>query len=139
MQMVEISEDRAMPEVKIEVLRVAQDARGYVFEPLATDACKEFRNVHVVYTIPGVVRGNHYHPLGTEICSVAGSTLVRYRLAGVIHDVQVPAGQVWRFTFPAGVPHALRNDGTEPTLLASFSTEPHDPNQPDTIRELLLS
>lgn len=127
-----------MSAVKIEVLRVAQDARGYVFEPMGPDAMGQFRNVHVVYTVPGVVRGNHYHVRGTEVCSVAGPTLVRYREAGEIRDVLVPAGQAWRFTFPPGVPHAFRNQGTDPTLLAAFNTEEHDPDHPDAVREVLL-
>jgi dTDP-4-dehydrorhamnose 3,5-epimerase-like enzyme len=125
--------------VKIEVLRVAQDARGYVFEPAAVDGLGgQFRNVHVVYTVPGVVRGNHFHIKGTEVCSVAGPTLVRYREAGATHDVQVPVGQVWRFTFPPGVAHAFRAEGTQPTVLAAFNTEEHDPQQPDAVREVLL-
>lgn len=127
-----------MSVVTIETLRVAQDARGYVFEPMGPDALGQFRNVHVVYTIPGVVRGNHYHVRGTEVCSVAGPTLVRYRVDGELQDARVPAGQVWRFTFPPGVPHAFRNEGSEPTLLAAFNTEEHDPDRPDAVREVLL-
>lgn len=125
--------------VKIDVLRVASDARGYVFEPMEPDALGRFRNVHVVYTIPGVARGNHRHPVGTEITSVAGPTLVRYRQEGVVHDVHVPEGEVWRFEFPPGVAHAFRNDGVRPSLLAAFNTEEHDPNNPDAIREVLIA
>ena len=126
-----------MSKVVIEVLRVAQDVRGYVFEPLGS-GFGEFRNVHVVYTVPGVVRGNHYHVLGTEVCSVTGPTLVRYREGGETADVQVPAGQVWRFTFPPGVAHAFRSEGSEPSVMAAFNTEVHDPDHPDAVREVLL-
>ncbi len=128
--------------VKIEVLRVAQDARGYVFEPWdATpggEQLAQFRNVHVVYTVPGVVRGNHYHLRGTEVTAVAGPTLVRYQEDAVVHDVQVPVGEVWRFTFPPGVAHAFRGEGQQPTVLAAFNTEPHDPQRPDAVRVALL-
>jgi dTDP-4-dehydrorhamnose 3,5-epimerase-like enzyme len=128
-----------MSVIKIEVLRVAQDARGYVFEPLeAAGLDGRYRNVHVVYTLPGVVRGNHRHLVGTEISSVAGPALVRYRVAGVIHDSLVPAGEVWRFEFPPGVAHAFRNEGSEPTLLAAFNSEAHDPNKPDAVRDVLI-
>jgi dTDP-4-dehydrorhamnose 3,5-epimerase-like enzyme len=126
-----------MAKVIIEELRVAQDARGYVFEPLGSDF-SAFRNVHVVYTVPGVVRGNHYHVVGTEVCSVAGPTLVRYHEADETRDVQVPTGQVWRFTFPPGVAHAFRNNGTEPNVLAAFNTEVHDPARSDAVRVVLL-
>lgn len=125
--------------VNIDVLRVAKDGRGYVFEPLsAAGLAAGFRNVHVVYTIPGVVRGNHRHLVGTEICSVSGPTLVRYRQDGAIHDVNVPDGEVWRFEFPPGVAHAFRNDGTQPSMLAAFNTEEHDPARPDAVKDVLI-
>jgi dTDP-4-dehydrorhamnose 3,5-epimerase-like enzyme len=92
----------------------------------------------VVYTVPGVARGNHYHVKGTEICSVAGSMRVRYREHGQLHQVQVPAGQVWRFTFPPGVAHAFLNDGDGPNVLAAFNTEEHDPQHPDAVRDVLF-
>lgn len=123
--------------VNVEILRVAQDARGYVFEPFGADFGR-FRNVHVVYTLPGRVRGNHYHVRGTEVCSVAGPTLVRYRVAGIVQEAVVPAGQVWRFTFPPGVAHAFRNEGTVPTLIAACNTEAHDPNKPDVAHAVLI-
>lgn len=126
--------------VKVETLRMAQDARGYVFEPVEPEGLAgRFRNVHVVYSIPGVVRGNHYHLRGTEVISVAGPTLVRYRIDGQLHDIRVPAGEVWRFTFPPGVPHAFRNEGTEPVVLVAFNTEEHDPERPDVVREVILA
>ena len=56
----------AMSSVSIEILRSARDARGYVFEPLDGAALGGYGNVHVVYSIPGAVRGNHYHVAGTE-------------------------------------------------------------------------
>jgi dTDP-4-dehydrorhamnose 3,5-epimerase-like enzyme len=126
-----------MSQVVIEVLRVALDSRGYVFEPLGS-SFDGFRNVHVVYTVPGVVRGNHYHLKGTEVCSVSGPTLVRYREGAAIHDSRVPDGQVWRFTFPPGVAHAFRNEGATPCVIAAFNTEVHDPAHSDAVKEVLL-
>ena len=131
-------QEKPMTTIKIDVLRVAKDARGYVFEPLTPEAIARFRNVHVVYTIPGVVRGNHRHSVGTEICSVAGPALVRYRLNDVVHDAHVPEGEAWRFEFPPGVAHAFRNDGTLPMLLAAFNTEEHDPDHPDAVKDVLI-
>jgi dTDP-4-dehydrorhamnose 3,5-epimerase-like enzyme len=125
--------------VKIDTLRVAKDGRGYVFEPLeVAGLAGTYRNVHVVYTLPGVVRGNHYHQVGTEITSVSGPTLVRYKQDGVVHDVRVPAGEVWRFEFPAGVSHAFKNEGDYPSVLAAFNTEAHDPAKPDAVRDVLI-
>jgi len=124
--------------IKIDVLRVAKDSRGYVFEPMEPEKIGQFRNMHVVYTVPGVVRGNHRHIRGTEISSVSGPMLVRYRENDVVHDVLVPEGEVWRFEFPPGVAHAFRNEGREPSLLAAFNTEEHDPARPDAVKDVLI-
>ena len=126
-----------MAKVTIDVLRVFQDARGLLFEPMGAEF-GEYHNVHVVLSAPGVVRGNHFHPRGTEVSSVSGPTLVRYREDGQLRDVHVPAGQVWRFTFPPGVAHAVRNEGDTPTVLAAFNTEVHDPDNADAVRDVLF-
>ncbi len=128
----------AMSSVIIEILRSARDARGYVFEPLDGAALGGYGNVHVVYSIPGAVRGNHYHVAGTEVCSISGPALVRYREAGQVMTQLVPEAEVWRFTFPPGVSHAFRNEGTQPMFLAAFNTEAHDPGRPDVIRDVLI-
>lgn len=124
--------------VRIDVLASHRDARGYVFEPLSGAELQAYRNVHVVVSEPGAIRGNHFHVRGTEITTVAGPTLVRFREAGMLRDVEVPAGEVWRFRFPAGVPHAFRNTGHSASILASFNTEAHDRAAPDAVREVLL-
>lgn len=126
------------PAVEIEAMKVHQDARGFLYEPLNAAQMAEYRNVHVVVTEPGAIRGNHRHVEGVEITTLSGPALVRYRLNGAVHDVQVPAGAVWRFRFPPGVAHAFRNDGAAPMVLVSFNTLEHDPNKPDAVREVLL-
>lgn len=124
--------------VQIEVLNCHRDPRGMVFEPLAADEIAKYRNVHVVVTAPGAIRGNHLHVQGSEITSVVGPVLVRYREAGIVCDVEVPMGEVWRFVFPPGVPHAFKNTGQQPFLLASFNTEEHDQSAPDAVRDVLI-
>src|SRR5690348_13252758 len=109
--------------VRIDVLDSHRDVRGAVFEPLPGDEIATYRNMHVVLSEPGAIRGNHFHLRGTEITAVAGPTLVRFREAGVVRDVEVPAGEVWRFCFPPGVPHAFRNSGDRLAVIASFNTE----------------
>lgn len=76
--------------VSIERLGPARDARGSVVELLAPDEIVAQRNVHVVWTEPGRVRGNHYHARGTEVMIVWGPALVRLREAGAVRDVEVP-------------------------------------------------
>ena len=124
--------------VTVERMRCAVDQRGQVFEPLDALGLADQRNVHVVVTAPGHTRGNHFHTLGTEVTAIIGPAQVRYREDGVVHDLEVPAGEVWRMTFPPGVAHAFRNTGDAVQLIVSFNTEPHDPANPDTTRAVIL-
>lgn len=122
----------------VEVLTVHRDARGWVAEPLAPAALAAQRNVHVVVCEPGATRGNHVHAIGTETLSVEGPALVRTARDGRVRDVEVPEGAVYRFTFPPGVAHAIRNTGTRPVVLVAFSTYAHDPAAPDVVHVPLL-
>lgn len=124
--------------VLVERLRRATDVRGEVFDPLDAATLATQRNVHVVLTGPGHIRGNHFHPVGTEISTVVGPALARYREAGQLVDVTIPAGEVWRFTFPPGVVHAFRNTGDALMLIVSFNTVSRDALEPDTTREVIL-
>jgi dTDP-4-dehydrorhamnose 3,5-epimerase-like enzyme len=122
-----------------EVLRVHRDARGSVTEPLTPDLLPGQRNVHLVVSAPGVVRGNHLHRRGTEVLTVIGPALVRTRPeGGEAADVHVPPGDVYRFTFPPGVAHAIQNTGSDPGVLVAFNTEEHDPANPDVERAVLI-
>jgi dTDP-4-dehydrorhamnose 3,5-epimerase-like enzyme len=123
---------------RIEPVTTHRDPRGSVFEPLDDAELAAQKNVHVVITRPNEVRGNHVHNTATEITSVVGPCLVRLKEAGEIRDVQVPAGETWRFTIPPGVVHAFRNTGDEVMVLISFSTNLHDPTGADTLREKIL-
>ncbi|RME94101.1 MAG: hypothetical protein D6766_06715 [Verrucomicrobia bacterium] len=124
--------------VKVEKVVVHADARGRVFEPLAGAELGRFRNVHAVLTEPGAVRGNHYHERGTEVLAVEGPMQVRVREEGVVRDYEVPTGEVWRFTFPPGVAHAMKNVGSQAAWMVGFNTEEHDRAAPDVRPARLL-
>jgi len=124
--------------VKIDSLTVHADARGVVFEPLEADRIGLQRNAHVVVSDPGVVRGNHYHLQGTEIIAVKGPSLVRIKENEKLRDIEVPAEKVYRFTIPPHVPHAIKNTGDRANILVAFNTCEHDPQNPDTVPELLI-
>jgi dTDP-4-dehydrorhamnose 3,5-epimerase-like enzyme len=126
------------PTVAIERLRRASDQRGYVYEPLDDALLKGQRNVHVVVTNPGEIRGNHCHPTGTEVTAVSGPVRVRIKEGNSTLTYDVPEGETWRFTFPAGVTHAFQNIGTTPIVIVSFNSLPHDPADPDTTRDVIL-
>ena len=128
-----------MPRYTIERLQPREDLRGTVLEPLGPSALANQQNVHVVLSSPGAVRGNHYHERGTEIMTVYGPAHVRLRDGGETNDVRAASGEVLRITIPPGVGHAVRNVGDGPMLIVSFSTEPHDHDHPDVVRDMLLA
>lgn len=123
---------------RIEPVKTHRDARGALFEPLTDAELAGQKNVHVVLTQPNEVRGNHVHLTAVETTSVVGPCLVRLKENDVIRDVEVPAGEIWRFTIPPGVVHAYRNTGPGVMVLVSFSTNLHDPSGTDTRRETIL-
>jgi UDP-2-acetamido-2,6-beta-L-arabino-hexul-4-ose reductase len=119
--------------IEIRSVTVKSDARGCVFEPLSGEDLQSQKNVHVVLTLPGEVRGNHLHRKGTEVLVVHGPALVRHRAGDEIVDTAIAEGDVVRFMFPPGVPHAIQHTGDRPGFLVAFSSEVHDPSNPDTV------
>jgi UDP-2-acetamido-2,6-beta-L-arabino-hexul-4-ose reductase len=130
----------ATPQLRtiVEPVRTHRDARGALFEPLDEAGLAPQRNVHVVLTEPGAIRGNHRHGTGTEVTVVMGPAFVRLKEQDCVRDVEVPPGETWRFTIPPGVVHAYRNPGPGTMVLVAFNTEVHDPANPDTFREEIL-
>jgi UDP-2-acetamido-2,6-beta-L-arabino-hexul-4-ose reductase len=125
--------------VTVEPLPAFRDPRGSVCEPLAPEALPCQRNVHLVLSVPGAIRGNHLHRHGTEVMVVHGPALVRYREGSRVVDHTVAEGDIVRFVFPPGVAHAVQNTGRVPQLIVSFNTAAHDPAAPDVVREVLIS
>jgi dTDP-4-dehydrorhamnose 3,5-epimerase-like enzyme len=124
--------------LKYERLRVVSDARGVVFEPIESHAIFKNKNAHVVISGPGVIRGNHYHIIGMETMAVMGPALVRIKENDNIDEVIVPKGEVYQFVFLPGVSHAIRNLSDGSNILAAFNTMEHDPQNPDTVGDVIL-
>jgi dTDP-4-dehydrorhamnose 3,5-epimerase-like enzyme len=124
--------------VKKETLKRFADPRGFIFEPLDGRLLHSQKNVHVVVSRPGAVRGNHYHLRGTETLVICGPSLVRIRIDEKVQDIAIPAGSTWRLMIPPGIAHAIQNVGESDNLLVAFNTEPHDPKNPDTVQDVLI-
>lgn len=119
------------PPIEVQALSLKLDPRGWVFEPVSLAELCLFKNVHVVGTRPGEIRGNHLHRRGTELVAVMGPALVRVGGGSGWTDFLVPDNEVYRFTFRPGTPHAIQNTGRHTGLLIAFNTLPHDPETPD--------
>jgi UDP-2-acetamido-2,6-beta-L-arabino-hexul-4-ose reductase len=133
-----VARNESKMRVRIEPVVVHRDTRGSVFEPLDAELLPGQRNVHIVVTEPGVVRGNHYHTRGMEVLTVQGSALVRLRDEQGVWDTLVAEGAVTRFIIPPGVAHAVQNLGTQPTLLVAFRDRAYSQTDPDVVRDILI-
>ncbi len=120
-------------------LHVIADARGFVFEPMPANALSYQKNAHIVISKPGVVRGNHYHIEGEETLAVMGPALIRIRTDDDIQDIRIPEGEAYRFIFPPGVSHAIQNLSNQSNVLVAFNTIKHDPQNLDTVRDVLIN
>ena len=123
---------------RIEAVKTHSDPRGSLFEPLNDAELAAQKNVHVVLTQPDEVRGNHVHRSAVETITVVGPCLARLKESDGIRDVEVPAGETWRFTIPPGVVHAFRNTGSSVMVLIAFSTLAHNAQGTETQREQIL-
>jgi oxalate decarboxylase/phosphoglucose isomerase-like protein (cupin superfamily) len=128
-----------VPRYTIERMQPREDFRGVVLEPVGTETLAGQQNVYVAFTVPGGVRGNHYHEHGTEIMTVFGPALVRLRDGDQLEDVRAATGEALRITIPPGVGHAVRNTGEAAMVIVSFNTAPHDHDNPDVVRDMLLA
>jgi dTDP-4-dehydrorhamnose 3,5-epimerase-like enzyme len=124
--------------IKKETVKRFSDARGFVFEPLEGELLANQKNTHVVVSRPGAVRGNHYHLRGSETLVVCGPALVRIRKDKDVEDFSIPAGTTCRMRIPPGISHAIQNTGEIDNLLVAFNTEPHDPDKPDLVQDVLI-
>lgn len=124
--------------VNYEKLNVIRDSRGIVFEPLEGDKIFDKKNVHVVISGPGVVRGNHFHKKGEESIAVMGPALVCIRDGAEIREIEIPQREAYSFIFLPGQSHAIKNLSKEINILMAFNTIGHDPQNPDTEVDLLL-
>ncbi|MEX2175516.1 MAG: cupin domain-containing protein [Pirellulaceae bacterium] len=122
----------------IQRLDVFADPRGAVYEPLLPEQLPPQRNVHVVVTEPGQIRGNHLHQRGTEILTVLGPALVRLQDESRQIDTQIEKGEAYRFVIPPGIAHAILAIGPEPMLIVAFNNDLFDRDHPDVVRKVLL-
>ncbi|MBM4263914.1 MAG: hypothetical protein FJ145_21150 [Deltaproteobacteria bacterium] len=115
------------------------DHRGLVFEPLLAGQFDAQRNLHVVLTAPGHVRGNHYHRQGTEVLAVVGSWLIRYRENNAIRELTLGEKQAMRMTIPPGIAHAFKYIGTGSGLLVAFTDLDRDAALADVEKDVLIA
>ena len=127
-----------MKMVEKQIVKRFTDRRGFVFEPIEEAFIPQQKNVHVVVSRPGAVRGNHYHLVGTETLVICGPAMVRIRRGDHLDDYSIPTDQICRLVIPPGISHAIQNTGDADHLLIAFNTAAHDRSHPDTVEDILI-
>jgi len=131
---------------KIEILDLQKkaDERGWLIEVLGGDLpeeCRDFGQLHVSVAYPGKVRGNHYHTRKVEWFCVPtgkGLLLLKDRETGEIREVKMGINNLKTIKIEPGAIHAIKNIGEEDMVLIVYSSEPFDPEDPDTFYEKIL-
>lgn len=113
-------------------LKMNVDQRGSFTEFLKT---KDFGQVSVNVSKPGITKGNHWHHTKNEkFLVVSGQGLIRFRNLGTedIIDYHVTGDQLEVVDIPTGYTHSIVNEGDTDLVTVMWANETFDPVKPDT-------
>jgi UDP-2-acetamido-2,6-beta-L-arabino-hexul-4-ose reductase len=97
---------------------------------------RDFGQIFVSRTNPGVIRGNHYHHTKTEkFLVLEGEAIVRFRpvLGGNVIEYPVRGTQMRVIDIPPGYTHSIENTGQAELITLFWASEVFDPLAPDTL------
>lgn len=113
-------------------LKMNVDQRGSFTEFLKT---KDFGQVSINVSKPGITKGNHWHHTKNEkFLVVSGTGLIRFRNLGTenIIDYHVSGEKLQVVDIPTGYTHSIVNVGDTDLVTVMWANETFDPNRPDT-------
>ena len=113
-------------------LDVKTDNRGQLAELIKS---RQFGQVFVSSTRPGVVRGNHYHDSKVEkFCVLKGEAVIRFRhvLNGEVLSYPVSGDSFQVVDIPPGYTHSIENTGGDEMIVLFWANQVFDPDKPDT-------
>ena len=116
-------------------LKMNIDARGSFTEFLKT---KEFGQVSINVSKPGITKGQHWHHTKNEkFLVVSGTGLIQFRKIGSDEIVEYKvSGEVLEvIDIPTGYTHNIINIGDTDMVTVMWANEMFDPNHPDTFFE----
>ena len=108
------------------------DPRGTLAELLRS---REFGQIFVSRTHPGITRGNHFHDLKVEkFCVLEGEAVIRFRsvLGDVVTEHRVSGTDFKVVDIPPGMTHNIENVGAGEMVVLFWASEILDQNRPDT-------
>ena len=103
-------------------MKTAAVGRFFPFDrlPVNNPVNIELESLHLVMSLPGMVRGNHIHPeTGEWICVFGGPARFFWEDEGQVRSRDLD-DETTLIHIPAGVGHALRNNGDKPNFLIAF-------------------
>lgn len=120
------------PERREYGLEIKADARGSLAEFIKS---RQFGQIFVSRTHPGVTRGNHYHHTKTEkFFVIAGEGIIRMRHIESDQVVEYRVkGEDYRIVdIPPGHAHSIENVGPGEMITLFWASEVFNPDRPDT-------
>ena len=115
---------------KIEMQR---DNRGWLAELIKS---KQFGQIFVSRTKPGITRGNHWHHTKTEkFIVIEGEAVIRFRRVGGEEIIEVPVSgeEIKIVDIPTGYTHSITNVGETDVITLFWADTLFDPENPDTV------
>ena len=130
--------------VKLKVLKVIPDERGWLMEILRNDddIFEQFGQVYITTAYPGVVKGWHFHKKQTDnfTCIKGMMKVVLYdgredsTTYKIINEFYVGEKNPILITVPSLVYHGFKAIGTETAFFLNVPTHVYDYKEPDEFR-----
>ena len=120
------------------------DERGWLAELIRLDGSMPVRpggQFFITTANPGRVKGNHYHLRKREVfCVIQGQGEMVMRPAAGSKSIRIPmtVESLTRVVTMPGYSHAVVNRGTEEMVMLVYVDECFDPNDPDTIPDVVV-
>ena len=108
------------------------DARGNLAELIKS---RQFGQIFVSTTLPGVTRGNHYHNTKVEkFCVIRGEGVIRFRhiFSDEIIEYAVSGKHLQVVDIPPGYTHSIENVSDDEMITLFWANQIFDAEEPDT-------
>ena len=119
-------------------LKLHEDARGNLFELIKS---KQFGQVFISTTKPGITRGDHYHHTKTEkFCVMQGTAEIRFRniINNQMQTYTVQGESPEIVDIPPGYTHSITNIGTSDLITLFWANEIFNAEKSDTYFEKVI-
>jgi len=113
-------------------LLMKEDQRGWLAEFIKS---RQFGQIFISRTKPGVTRGNHWHHTKVEkFLVVQGEAIIRFRQIHGDKVIEYPVSgrELKVLDIPPGYTHSITNVGDEDVITLFWADEIFDPDRPDT-------